>query len=932
MKSKLKVAFILVLIKFSSLLAQDYKQYPTLVQPSPSAYSITRYGDIPVSMFTGNPNIEIPIFTIQAKDFEFPIVLKHHGGAIKTDEMASNVGLGWSISSTAAVSRSIRGLPDECHFGFSSLEQHVIDQIVGIMSEDTYPSMEELERRQRLYEDYYFGSRDITSDIYYFSFNGINGKIYFNFQMEPFIDCNNFIYLDDYLPNYYSIRDVHENKYYFYDAELTEYHEDAGKINSCFNLDLQKYPTSLYLSRIETASGEVITFNYSIIPGVQYTAVNQGMTLRLNNNPYNSSESFNNSEIEVNQIRLDKITTSNVEILFFTNENVDRLDINNKSRLDKITIIDRITGNAIKIVEFDYSYFNFYGTYRQGNYLSNDLRYRLKLDALRIKDSENIISETYNFDYYKANGYYALPARDTKCIDHWGYINANPYNVLTPFNRFAVGDEDRIDRSPNEGTIIQGSLKSIRYPTGGTAEFIYETKKDQNNSPVDGTRILKIIKDTKISGDVYVENYKYEKEDGTSSGKLYKQPLYGERYASDFNIWNEVFGYNKVYPVNKSLYSIDGPQLGHERIIKYITNLDGSKIQGREVYKFNNNYHYLDESLYVGGGSCDRHFTSQYDAGQLERHDIYNSDNQLLKSTIYSYLSEEVHSDYIPSGFYLHDEVGTAGPRFHYGIPRFRPRRIFSKLNYTISESYNTGGVLSVKTNFVYPPDFNFNNYRTYLPNSEIQINYKTNEELFRKNTLYFSDGLPESVERWENNKIVNYEKYQYLGKTIIKKISGMIKSSDNYTNSSNIPLKLDFDAEVDFPNFYIKHFKDNNGQYVSYLWGYNYSLPVAKIVNASFNEVQTALAKQLLSVEDINLISKEGDLNLIAAMHQLRIDLPQAFITSYTYKPHIGITSETDPNGKITRYTYDSFGRLISIKDHEDKILKVINYNFRQN
>ncbi len=61
---------------------------------------------------------------------------------------------------------------------------------------------------------------------------------------------------------------------------------------------------------------------------------------------------------------------------------------------------------------------------------------------------------------------------------------------------------------------------------------------------------------------------------------------------------------------------------------------------------------------------------------------------------------------------------------------------------------------------------------------------------------------------------------------------------------------------------------------------------------------------------------------------------LPDAEITTYTYKPLVGITSGTDPRGVTTYYDYDDFGRLKEtyiIENGVKKILQAYDYHYKK-
>ncbi|MBB1644874.1 hypothetical protein [Sphingobacterium sp. UME9] len=117
------------------------------------------------------------------------------------------------------------------------------------------------------------------------------------------------------------------------------------------------------------------------------------------------------------------------------------------------------------------------------------------------------------------------------------------------------------------------------------------------------------------------------------------------------------------------------------------------------------------------------------------------------------------------------------------------------------------------------------------------------------------------------------------------------------------------------------------------YLWGYMGQYPVMEIKNATYAEVATALTQA--AIDNLNLVAQtEATMEALVkvAADKLRAGLPNALVTSYTYKPLVGMTSKTDARGIKETYTYDGMQRMRAILDHLNYVNKSIDYHYRPN
>jgi YD repeat-containing protein len=117
---------------------------------------------------------------------------------------------------------------------------------------------------------------------------------------------------------------------------------------------------------------------------------------------------------------------------------------------------------------------------------------------------------------------------------------------------------------------------------------------------------------------------------------------------------------------------------------------------------------------------------------------------------------------------------------------------------------------------------------------------------------------------------------------------------------------------------------KQANGLQTVYLWGYNYKYLVAIIENATLEEVETVLGE----TSENYAAQVSPDLSKIAL---LRKELKKSRITSYTYKPCVGVLTETDTAGHTIYYEYDTLGRLISASDENRNKVNAYKYHHRR-
>ena len=111
MKLKLFILCNALLLAWSPILmGQELQEY---LPKSPEAAAMDKFVDIPPGSYTGVAGYSVPLYTIQVDGYAIPISLNYHGMGIKVSDVATSVGLGWSLSiGGISLSRQVMGTND----------------------------------------------------------------------------------------------------------------------------------------------------------------------------------------------------------------------------------------------------------------------------------------------------------------------------------------------------------------------------------------------------------------------------------------------------------------------------------------------------------------------------------------------------------------------------------------------------------------------------------------------------------------------------------------------------------------------------------------------------------------------------------------------------------------------------------------------------
>ena len=452
-------------LMYSQNAPQDYttntnnagKHIPKISPTSPESFKFSQYGNVPIGMFTGAPNINIPITELSVDGTSIPIFLNYSSNGINIDEMNGSVGLGWTFISGGVITRTIRDRADE-DSSFGSGDVPLID------------NSPQLTEYLKLCENDDF---DSEPDLYTANFGGYNVKFLISKTDKiVMIDQKDYQILRNDNGNLFSIILDNGVRYNFNATENIQ----NRTLNTGSHQPPQQYIQSWYLTSIVTTSGQILTLEYqdvnytTILSQSQTMAYTKTVQQKYSELQYDDLNDLYYCTLKPYTIPPDLGLIADLEQYAAGKQLKKIYDSNNNSIVfsysaqngdySKLTNIKKYHQN---IAVDDYSF----------NYTTTGAS-RLFLNEIR----DNKTNSSHKFTYYSPE---ILPSRLSFSRDMWGYYNGAINTNLVPQLFVSTDPIAPQYNGANQGVSqtkgYYGLLKMITYPTGGNTLFNYESHK-----------------------------------------------------------------------------------------------------------------------------------------------------------------------------------------------------------------------------------------------------------------------------------------------------------------------------------------------------------------------------------------------------------------------------------------------------------------------
>ena len=923
----------------------------TMIPPSPSSAAFRQFAGYTPSLATGTVNVPIDLYNVQVGDFSLPISMQYYTQGIKMTDNPYPLGYGWILSPGLRITRTIMGRADM---------YYPMDVQTAPLDKYDYGRKAVYDRSSGKHPTLDTGTLiDTQHDVYTVHLPHADHTFLLDEEGGVYtaLTANNRLKIvpDGLLG--FTVTDENGIIYHFGTAEgasgnYVEYY--PGEMSIATSWMLRKI--------VLPGEGREISFTWRKVTQseLSYGPFFGGDVLQDSKDtgtgiPEDGSPAYTDAS-QVGSLTPFGIYGDVLQLqqISFPGGTVDFTYLSTTNPLLTDMTVKNLYGTTVKTIGFTYE-----------TATSN----RCLLASVDLSDEGK-----YSFEY-DSNRFSNLNAQDW-----WGYYNGKSnsslvpqvsiktYSYTTPNSTDTYFTYGYADRSMDASAMQAYLLKKVTYPTGGYTSFTYEPHRFTGSLTTNtglgtasrfrltqggGLRVKTVSSSAGGDAPLVVKNYVYgDNEDGLAN-VLYEPTLEtfleglnglaaepGIAYTYRHLLVNAQSGYMR--------HAMNAPALWYGQVTEYV---EGA---GRTVYTYRRP---VPENTQATHSIC-RDFSFKAPTGY---HTLFSRGCLLTNER-----QEKLETDGSYSPVKETARVYSVREAPHRLTDVYVSRATVSLLSsgpdiyYENSNIYENGEMLTV-----------YGDIDPYVVNPlSIRFYY---EQLDSVNTTYYSGTANRTVKEG-----YTYSNYQLTGKSTTGSdgtgITETYSYPASYTGTDAVLLKLKelnmigspyrtvkttgVDSETirtEFALFngsfykpYKQFFKKNSGTEVCraqydydtagnvrsitengtlkncILWGYNYTVPVAVIKGLDYTGVSS-----LVSSTYLNNLNGSSASVISTALGNVRTAIGSSgLVTTYTYTPLVGITSMTGPNGNKVTYSYDTAGRLSTVKNHSSQTEQTFEYH----
>lgn len=897
-----------------------FAQDPYVTRPENA--SMLHTGEISVNLYTGIPDINIPIYTFptHSKDISLGLGLSYHPSGLTTLDRPGTMGRGWNINAVGTISRSVVLRPDERYSAVGGIDDY-----------------------------------DQMTDVYQYNFMGHSGR----FMIKKNFTTGTFsIQMMDHstlkIEYVFNATDKSVNSFTIYDDRGYRYVFDLYDVNyarfkSRSNItELVNYRSAHYLSKIYDNNGNIlVSYSYDVLAKPYVVG-----STTIGNSIYNKLK-----EISVTDIGKALFTYTDAEANVMKDVTIKNLA---GQTIEKtvFTYAYGLSGELTKVSEFSSDllesrdhkiYYNTRGLAQKD--LNNLYEYPLYgwLEKIVLPTGGTVLYE-FEWNTARLTGYFGGPEQQDQY-----YLENNPDN--TPVRELYGTGGGEYDTSISRSmpfTVTGSAPKKLEFtfyhnpysyppeldPTAGPLPVTYKIMSgstvvhDFGSNPeaasatlAPGNYTISIITVSNLNttGDIAIM---HDVPSGTLKRWLYTSGMRIKRVATFTHDANAGYLYNPgnyscvpaeetFYdysmfddPNKSSGYQYDGLMLSWEDPAKSVSQLTG--YANVKVTKGSGNgytrYTFAVPDEYALSYS-NEHYDS-FRSGMMKKVEAVDANGVVVSKTENTY-ELSASGDFFPafpvieSSSYIASRLSWAKLASMAVTEKLGDNMVTSTQAFTYND---TNKMIASKTSSTSISGETLKTeYSYHTGNSPLSTNRNS---VLEKTDSYLNSTLL-------STKRISYSNTWPGNQSFIASLLSESKAGGALITRSK------FNSYDEFGNMLER--EQPNGIKTSYIWGYNKTLLVAKIDNIAYSSIPanliTAIQNASNTGTEANVLQKLADLRNSPA-------LSDTVLTTYTHKPLVGISTLTDTAGDRVIYDYDSFGRLKAVKDRNGKLVTETKYH----